>query len=132
METPTATAAITRPNQRLRIVFSPESGHEIPHDFLKDGGIEPIPDELAFALGGDEVRRLEHAEVVRHRRERDRELLGDLAGSAILLGQQLEDLAPRWVCEGSEQRIVHVARYLYNYLNIASRGAACCARPDPR
>src|SRR3989442_14054785 len=102
METPTATAAITRPNQRLRIVFSPESGNEVPHDFMKDGGIEAMPDELAFALGGDEVRRPEHAEVVRHRRERHRELLGVLPGSAILRGQQLEDLAPRRVGEGSE------------------------------
>src|SRR5712664_36531 len=107
METPTATAAITRPNQRLRIVFSPESGHEIPHDFLKDGGIEPIPDELAFALRGDEIRRFEHAEVVRHRREGNRELLGDLARRSILLCEQLEDLAPRRVGEGSEERVIH-------------------------
>src|SRR2546430_14806877 len=44
----TAKAAITRPNQRLRMLFSfpAEAGHEVPHDFLKHGGIEPIPDEL--------------------------------------------------------------------------------------
>src|SRR2546430_6113338 len=74
METATATAAVTRPTQRLRMLFSfpAEAGHEVPHDFLKHGGIEPIPDELAFALGGDEVRRLQDAKVVRHRCERDR------------------------------------------------------------
>src|SRR5882672_1866184 len=122
METAAATAAITRPNQRLRMLFSfpAEAGHEVPHDFLKHGGIEPIPDELPFPLSGDEVRRLEHAEVVRHRCERDRELLGDFPGRPILLGQQLEDLAPRWVSEGSEQRVVHGPRHSYNYLNMSS------------
>src|SRR6266849_1030673 len=107
METATATAATTRPNQRLRILVSPEAGHEIPHDFLKDGGIEPIPDELAFSLRGDEIGFLEHAEVMRHRRERHRELLGDLTRGSILLGQQLEDLAPRRVGEGAEERVIH-------------------------
>src|SRR6267142_767313 len=122
METAAATAAITRPNQRLRMLFSfpAEAGHEVPHDFLKHGGIEPIPDELPFPLSGDEVRRLEHAEVVRHRCERDRELLGDFPGRPILLGQQLEDLAPRRVSEGSEQRVVHGPRHSYNYLNMSS------------
>src|SRR5258705_12045063 len=109
MDTATATAATTSQNQRLRTLVSlpAEAGHEVPHDFLKDRGIQPIPDELALALGGDEVRRLEHAQVVRHGRERDRELLGDLPRRPILLGQQLEDLAPRGIAEGSEQRIVH-------------------------
>src|SRR5213592_499682 len=80
-ETAAASAATTRPNQRLRILVSlpAETGHEVPHDFLKDSGIQPVPDELALALGGDEVRRLEHPQVVRHGRERDGELLGELA-----------------------------------------------------
>src|SRR6266513_5021937 len=109
MDTATATAAITRPNQRLRMLVSlpAEAGHEVAHDLLKDRRIEPVADELPLALGGDEVRRLQDAEVVRHRRERDRKLLGDLAGSPVPLGQQLEDLAPRRIGEGSEQRIVH-------------------------
>src|SRR6266508_2607668 len=107
METATASAAMTRPNQRLRIGCSPETGHEVPDDFLKYGGIQPIPDELAFALRGDEVCRLEHAEVVRHRRERDGELLGDLARRAILLGQQLEDLAARRIRQRSKQGVIH-------------------------
>src|ERR1051326_9294441 len=32
----TASAAATRPNQRLRILSPSETGHEVPHDFLKD------------------------------------------------------------------------------------------------
>src|SRR5262245_64170256 len=60
IEMATASAAITRPNQRLRIFLSPETGHEVPHDFLKDGGIQPIADELPLALGRDQVRCLEH------------------------------------------------------------------------
>src|SRR6266566_6489994 len=107
METATATAAITRPNQRLRIVCSPKAGHEVAHDLLKDGRVQPVADELPFALGGDEVGRLEHAEMVRHRRERDRELLRDLARGKILGGQQLEDLATRRVGQSAKQRIVH-------------------------
>src|SRR2546422_988480 len=105
----TAKAAITRPNQRLRMLVSPprETGHEKPHDFLKPGRIEQITDELDFALRGDEIRSLYAADEVRHRLERNRELLGDLARRSILLGQQLEDLAPGRVGEGSEQRVIH-------------------------
>src|SRR6266540_2399005 len=105
----TATAAITRPNQRLRMLlsFPTKAGHEVAHDLLKDGRVQPVADELPFALGGDEVGRLEHAEVVRHRRERDRELLRDLARGEILGGQQLEDLATSRVGQSAKQRILH-------------------------
>src|SRR5438552_18602941 len=67
----TASAAITRPNQRLRMRFSPKARHEIPHDFLKAGRMQPIPVEPPFALGGVPVARLEHAAVVRPRRTGD-------------------------------------------------------------
>src|SRR5438552_10424229 len=119
----TASAAITRPNQRLRIAFSPvfsraEAGHEVAHDFLKHSRVEPVADELSLALRGDQICRFEHPEVVRDRRKRDRELFGDLARGAILFGQQLKDLAPGWIGEGAKQRVIHWGRHLYNYLNI--------------
>ena len=78
--------AITRPNQRLRIVLLREASHEVPHHFLEDRGIEPIADELSLTLRGNQIGAFENAEVVRDRRERDRESLGDLTGSAILFG----------------------------------------------
>src|SRR4051812_6793468 len=95
-----AMAAITRPNQRLRIscpsvLPATKAGHEVPHYLLEDRRVQPVADELPLALARHEVRRLEDAQVVRHRRERDRELLGDLAGGEILLGQELEDLPSR-------------------------------------
>src|SRR2546422_11212599 len=70
----TANAAITRPNQRLRMLVSPppETGHEKPHDFLKHGGIKPKPDELAFPLLGDGIPPLGTPEGGRHRPERNR------------------------------------------------------------
>src|SRR4051812_9878664 len=102
-----AMAAITRPNQRLRICcpsLSPatKAGHEVPYHLLEDGRVQPVADELPLALRRHEVRRLEDAQVVRHRRERDRELLGDLAGGEILLSQELEDLPSGWVGQGAE------------------------------
>src|SRR2546423_14350576 len=118
-----ASAAITRPNQRLRMVLSSaEAGHEVADDLLKHGRVQPIPDELAFTLGGNEVRTLQHAEVVRYRRERDRELLGDLAGGEIPLGQELEDLPSRRIGQGAEQCVVHWHRHLYHCLNNFKEG----------
>src|SRR5512145_1701053 len=103
IEMATASAAITRPNQRLRIFLSPEASHEVPHDFLEHGGIQPIPDELSLALGRDQVRRLEHTQVVRDGGKRHRELLGDLARCAILFREELEDLAPSRIGQSAEQ-----------------------------
>src|SRR6266566_109834 len=126
METATATAAITRPNQRLRIVCSPKAGHEVAHDLLKDGRVQPVADELPFALGGDEVGRLEHAEMVRHRRERDRELLRDLARGEILGGEQLEDLATSRVGQSAKQRIIHGEIFIQvsKYCKVGAQHAA--------
>src|SRR5687768_17537271 len=106
-----ATTAITRPNQRLRMRFPlsvpAEAGHEVAQDFLKYGRVQPVADELPFALRGHQVRRLEHAEVMRHRRKGDGELLGDLPRGAILLGEELEDPAAGRIGEGTEQRVIH-------------------------
>src|SRR5262244_2902467 len=115
-----ASAAITSPNQRLRMLlsFPAEAGHEVAHDLLEYGRVEPVADVLPLPLRGDEVGRLEHAEVMRHRRKGHRELLGDLARCPILLGQELEDLAARRVGQGTEQGVVHWHRHLYNCLNI--------------
>src|SRR6266480_4628552 len=128
METATATAAITRPNQRLRMLlsFPTKAGHEVAHDLLKDGRVQPVADELPFALGGDEVGRLEHAEMVRHRRERDRELLRDLARGEILGGQQLEDLATRRVGQSAKQRIIHGEIFIQvsKYCKVGAQHAA--------
>src|SRR5437867_8489575 len=126
METATASAATTRPNQRLRIGCPPplsvsprtKAGHEVAHDFLKHGRIQPVANELALALRRDQIRRFQDPQVMRHRRKSDEKLLGDFPGSAILLAQELEDLAPRRVGEGARERVIHGGRYLYKYLNI--------------
>src|SRR5881409_1298731 len=107
IEIPTATTAIARPNQRLRMVLLPETSDEVADDLLKDGRVEAVPDELAFALGSDEIGCLEDAEVVRDRRECDGELLGDLPGGQVLLRQELEDLPPGGVGQSAKQGVFH-------------------------
>src|SRR5213075_2070402 len=120
-DTPAANAAITMPNQRLRIALSPEASHEVAHDLLKHGRIQPVADELPLTLGGHEVRRLEHPQVVRDRGESHRELLRDLASRPVFLGQQLENATPRGVGQRPKQGVIHWARYLYNRLNMSSK-----------
>ena len=46
-------------------------------------------------------------ELVRNRRERDRELLREVARRAVALGQELEDAAASGVGEGAEQGVMH-------------------------
>src|SRR5690242_7576372 len=75
-----ASAAITKPNHRLRISASRERFHEVPGDFLEDGGVQPVPHVLPLPLHRDEPGVLQDAEVVRHRGKRDRKLLRQLAG----------------------------------------------------
>jgi len=58
---------------------------------------------LAAAPGdADQVAPLQHAEVLGHRRTRDRELSGDLAGSTVLAHLQIEDSAAVRVGDGAE------------------------------
>src|SRR4029079_13681184 len=66
---------------------------------LKDGGVQLVHDLLAVALGEDESRVAERAEVTRDRRPRGRELVRDLAGRLGTVAQQPEHLQPGRVRE---------------------------------
>src|SRR2546421_512916 len=103
----TRTCAITRPNQRLRIVLLREASHEVAHNFLENRGVQAVADELSLTLRGHEVGTFEYAEVVRDRCKRNRESLGDFTGGAVLFGQQLEDFAPRRISESAKQGVFH-------------------------
>src|SRR5579859_2294196 len=102
-----ARIANPNPSQRLRIGASREGFRAVADEFLKDGRVEAIADVLALALGGHEPRALEHSEMVRHRREGDREFLGQLTRRAITTREALEDAATGRVGQRAKERIPH-------------------------
>jgi hypothetical protein len=91
----TATATTTNPIQRLCMSLPSEPFHQVPHRLVKERGAQPISQELSFPLRRDQAGALEHAHVMRHRRERNRELLGDLTGGQIVVCQKLQYAPPR-------------------------------------
>src|SRR5437868_6118299 len=99
----------------LRMLPSPRAWRTIPfglrrphpveqmlNEVLEDGGIQLIHDLLAVALGEDEPRVTESAEVPGDGGPGGRELLGDLAGGLGSVAEQAENLASRRVGERAE------------------------------
>src|SRR3954469_1543169 len=77
----------------------PDPVEQMLNEILEDGGVQLVHDLLAVALGKDEPRVAEGAEVTRDRRPGSGELLGDLAGRLRAIAQQPEDLTTRRVCK---------------------------------
>src|SRR5690349_5868003 len=87
----TADARIRMGATSLRMLPSPRAGppptialrgtnpvEQMLNEILKDGGVQLVDDLLAVALGEDESRVPQRAEVTRDRRPRGRKLFGDL------------------------------------------------------
>src|SRR4051812_3804868 len=89
----------------------PNPVEQMLNEVLEDGGVQLVHDLLAVALGEDEPRVAEGAEVTRDRRPGSGELLGDLAGRLGTITQQPEDLPAGGV--GERAKGVHAANIAY-------------------
>src|SRR5215469_15620199 len=63
---------------------------------------EGVEDVVSLAPFANQPRRLQHAEMARHRRPADRELPGDLACRQLARPELLQDLPARGVSQRAE------------------------------
>src|ERR1041385_4727690 len=100
--------AMGRTGNHLRIAFSSRFAARLhPVEYVLDEivehrGVELVDDLLSLALRKHEVGVAKLREMTRYRRPRRREVLGDLTRRARSVAQQAQDLAPRWIGQGSE------------------------------
>src|ERR1035438_8499235 len=76
------------------------------HEVLHHGGIQSIPNLLAFTTAGDKLRALQHREVVRHRGFSHVEFLSQSPGRYFAVAKQAKDFATSRVGQRPEYLIV--------------------------
>src|SRR5262249_30766987 len=85
---------------------------------LERGEIQAVDDSRALSLRDDQPRLLEHGEMSREGRLREREPVGELARGEVARFQQAQDLPTSGITESAEhfvQQRISFVRYFANY-----------------
>src|SRR5262249_39723001 len=91
--------------KRLQARFF-EFGDPALVDLLQRHWIEKVQLFAAPPYGGDQVRRFEHVQVLRHTLARDVQVLAQVVEPAAVVGvQQIQELAPAGIGKRLEQQV---------------------------